>query len=176
MNGSVVLFQDKIIYSSPMDKIYVKELLAKFESLNIQYMLQSHVYSYLKDEYIDILKYYKRFGIYEKYLKNCYDIDSIDVYKIDILCKNKEAIDYCLSLKKTSMSVGCDLENGVFYLSSGDESKGKGIKKALEYMNIPVENSYAFGDETNDTEMLKAAGCGIAIGMPVIMLKVMRIK
>ena len=34
----------------------------------------------------------------------------------------------------------------------------------LEYLNIPIENSYAFGDGKNDIEMLSTVGCGIAMG------------
>ena len=31
-------------------------------------------------------------------------------------------------------------------------------------MNIPIEDSYAFGDGENDIEMLATVGCGIAMG------------
>lgn len=31
-------------------------------------------------------------------------------------------------------------------------------------MNLPIEESYAFGDGENDIEMLATVGCGIAMG------------
>ena len=34
----------------------------------------------------------------------------------------------------------------------------------LDYLSIPLENSYAFGDGQNDIEMLSTVGCGIAMG------------
>ncbi len=43
-------------------------------------------------------------------------------------------------------------------------SKARGIKKVLEKMNIPIENSFAFGDGLNDIEMLQAVGTGVAMG------------
>ena len=43
-------------------------------------------------------------------------------------------------------------------------TKASGLLKTLEYLNIPIENSYAFGDGKNDIEMLLTVGCGIAMG------------
>ncbi|MCP1143880.1 Cof-type HAD-IIB family hydrolase [Lysinibacillus endophyticus] len=43
-------------------------------------------------------------------------------------------------------------------------SKARGIMKLLERMNIPIENSFAFGDGLNDIEMLQAVGTGVAMG------------
>jgi Cof subfamily protein (haloacid dehalogenase superfamily) len=43
-------------------------------------------------------------------------------------------------------------------------SKAKGIEVLLERLNIPRENSYAFGDGINDLEMLEYVGTGIAMG------------
>ena len=46
-----------------------------------------------------------------------------------------------------------------------------GILKALEYLNIPVEDSYAFGDGTNDIEIIQTVGCGIVMGNATEKLK-----
>lgn len=43
-------------------------------------------------------------------------------------------------------------------------SKARGIQELLHKLNIPVENTYAFGDALNDLEMLEYVGCGIAMG------------
>lgn len=43
-------------------------------------------------------------------------------------------------------------------------TKAHGILKVLDILNIPIENSYAFGDGINDIEMLSTVGCGIAMG------------
>lgn len=42
--------------------------------------------------------------------------------------------------------------------------KGDGLKAVAEYMKVPLENTYAFGDGLNDICMLKSAGHGIAMG------------
>ena len=38
------------------------------------------------------------------------------------------------------------------------------ILKAIEFLDIKIENTYAFGDGKNDIEMLSTVGCGIAMG------------
>ena len=41
--------------------------------------------------------------------------------------------------------------------------KGSAVKRLAEYLDIPMENTYAAGDEQNDISMIEAAGCGIAM-------------
>ncbi|MGN1313509.1 MAG: Cof-type HAD-IIB family hydrolase [Lachnospiraceae bacterium] len=48
----------------------------------------------------------------------------------------------------------------MFPASSG---KGSGLKWLCDYLQLPVKNSLAAGDEINDISMLEAAGLGIAM-------------
>ena len=50
-------------------------------------------------------------------------------------------------------------------------SKAVGVQKVLEKLGIQKENSYAFGDGTNDFEMIDFVGTGIAMGNAVPELK-----
>lgn len=43
-------------------------------------------------------------------------------------------------------------------------SKAVGIQKLIEYLDIPWENTFAFGDSMNDYEMLKYVNYGVAMG------------
>lgn len=48
----------------------------------------------------------------------------------------------------------------IFPASSG---KGASVKKLCSMLEIPLEDSFAAGDQENDISMLTAAGCGIAM-------------
>ena len=48
----------------------------------------------------------------------------------------------------------------MFPISSG---KGFSVKWLCKYLNIPLENALAAGDEMNDVSMLEAAGISIAM-------------
>jgi len=46
---------------------------------------------------------------------------------------------------------------------SGKAGKGNSLLWLCNYLNIPVSNSYAAGDEANDISMIQAAGTGLAM-------------
>ena len=46
---------------------------------------------------------------------------------------------------------------------SGRAGKGSAVTWLCDYLRIPIEESYAAGDQANDISMLEAAGCGIAM-------------
>ena len=50
-NGAQVMIGNETIYKEPLDPTFVKNATAEFEQRQIQYMLQSDRYSYMKDEY-----------------------------------------------------------------------------------------------------------------------------
>ena len=51
--------------------------------------------------------------------------------------------------------------------------KATGMKRYLEYVGIPREDSIAIGDGPNDLQMMDYAGIGIAMGNAVDALKSM---
>ena len=53
-------------------------------------------------------------------------------------------------------------ERQIFTPANGN--KGVGVRKILDYYHLDKENAIAFGDGTNDIEMLEAVGTGVAMG------------
>ena len=55
--------------------------------------------------------------------------------------------------------------SNAYYLEIFPKEAGKGsaVVRLCDYLNIPIENSLAAGDEQNDISMIKAAGTGIAM-------------
>jgi Cof subfamily protein (haloacid dehalogenase superfamily) len=162
-NGAHVKVKDKCIYKESINKDFIKELIYNFEEHNIQYILQGEVYSYIKDEYKELHSFYDSYSISKKYLEGNYNIEEVDIYKIEMLCRDKSGVDYCLTLDNDNYNY-IHSEEKSFELYSKTNTKASGILKVLEYLNIPLENSYAFGDGKNDIEMLFTVGCGIAMG------------
>lgn len=163
-NGAQVKVKDKLIYKEPINKDFIKEIVSNFEKLNIEYILQGEIYSYMKENCEEFYSFYDKCGISRKYIKSVYDIENIDTYKIEMLCKNKKNVNYCLSLANDTYDYIKNLEETQFELYSKKNTKATGILKALDYLNIDIEHSYAFGDGKNDIEMLSTVGCGIAMG------------
>lgn len=57
------------------------------------------------------------------------------------------------------------LYSNPYYMEIFPSEAGKGsvVKRLSDYLGIPVENTFAAGDEQNDISMIEAAGCGIAM-------------
>lgn len=49
-------------------------------------------------------------------------------------------------------------------LSPNTHDKGTAIREVANILGIPIENTVAFGDSSNDYEMIKEAGIGVAMG------------
>ena len=49
-------------------------------------------------------------------------------------------------------------------ITPANGNKGVGVRKILDYYHLDKENAIAFGDGTNDIEMLEAVGTGVAMG------------
>lgn len=58
-----------------------------------------------------------------------------------------------------------------FEIYSPTLSKAIGMQHILDYYGASREDTYAFGDGTNDIEMVKFAGTGVAMGNAVDSLK-----
>ena len=165
-NGAHVIIDNKTIYERPMDKEFVKALVGRLKSRNIQHILESEVYSYLDESYKEFSEFYDKVGVSKKYFKGQCDIDKINIYKIEILSDDKEGIKYSKECIKqySEYDFFNSIADNYLEVYRRSSTKAQGILKALEFLNIPIENSYAFGDGENDIEMLSTVGMGIAMG------------
>lgn len=165
MNGAVVMVENKIIYKKALDKNFITRVIALFEKNNIEYVLQGEKEVYLKQEYQKLHRDFDEYGISKEYFVSEYNVAELNVYKLEMICADSKGQEICKSLRKDNMEYLQDPMRGMkFEIYSKTESKATGILKVLQYLNIPIENSYAFGDGKNDIEMLTTVGCGIAMG------------
>ena len=165
-NGAQVIINNKVIYENPLDKEYVKEITTDLENINVQYVLEGKTYAYMKEEFKDFYAFYDKIGVSRKNIKASYDIDDIDIFKIEMLCQNEHDSKLCVDLIKRNPDYDyfASISKNAFELYLKENTKATGILKAIEYLNILIENTYAFGDGKNDIEMLSTVGCGIAMG------------
>lgn len=165
-NGAQVIIDNKVIYENPMDKEDVKEITTDLEKINVQYILEGKTYAYMKEEFKDFYAFYDKVGVSKENIKSKYDLEQIDVYKIEMLCQNDHDAKLCIDLIKRNPDYDyfASISKNAFELYLKKNTKATGILKAIEYLDIQIENTYAFGDGKNDIEMLSTVGCGIAMG------------
>ena len=168
-NGALVLVEDKVIFKSRLDSEGVKKICAYAESENIEYILEAYPETYVPKKFLVAEDFLKRIGVdYSKFIRE-FDIDKISVSKIECISDRTDAETLDDIYKKMLDTPGfTGWEDPFHYMSmeiySDTVSKATGILKVLEHFNIPVENSYAFGDGLNDHEMIKTVGTGFVMG------------
>lgn len=164
-NGAHIIINNKTIYSDTIDKKFIKFLVDQLENNNVQYVLQGEKYCYMKKDFKDFHGYLETAEVPKKYIKDEYNCDEIDIHKVEMLCVDDTMEELCLNIIKQNPT--CDYFSSInkraieVYVKKN--TKSKAILKVIDYLNIPIENTYAFGDGKNDMDMLKEVACGIAM-------------
>lgn len=171
-NGAHVELHDTFIYHQPMDKIKVKTLIDTLKTIDCEYIIESSRKGYLNPKYQVLHDFFIGCKINESLL--CFDFKEEEIYqdalKLEINATGA-ALHQIEALIKDTFSYDSHGTDNAFEVYSKHVSKATGVQKALEYLHIPVENSYAFGDGLNDLEMIQYVGHGIAMGNAVEELK-----
>lgn len=170
-NGAQVLINDETKFFSGIDKELVKGVVSNCERLNIDYCLQGPKYSYLKKEFTRLVSYYREYRITDDFLEYNFDIDDVDVFKIEMLPVDEEGCKYCESLDQGEFNCFKNYPGEVYEMYPVKNSKGEGLLKTIELEGVELKDSYAFGDGRNDIEMIQTAAHGIAMGNAVPELK-----
>ncbi|MBP3852283.1 MAG: HAD family phosphatase [Erysipelotrichaceae bacterium] len=169
INGSYILdgaFEE--IYGNPIKKEYVHDMveLSRKEKLGLMFHFGDSTYIYnsfypMYDfcKYCNVLDYlfYDPSQSYHKRHK---------AYDAVIMTKDQSIIE---NFVKEHPGLQADLINvksdGFCYdIFNQDSSKANGIEKILEKAHLSWKDVIAFGDSTNDIEMLKMADIGVAMG------------
>lgn len=91
-----------------------------------------------------------------------------DIYQSLLFCNEAEQVEYREKFSKFEFVRWH--ERSVDVLPAGG-SKAKGIEALIRYLNIPLEDVYAFGDGMNDIEMLSFVHNSVAMGNAVDQVK-----
>lgn len=166
-NGTLVMHREIEIFSSPIDRAAVDEVLKVTEPLkNIL-----RVWCGKKDAYIrreqNIPEYVSELGKYYTHNAVVDSFDEIDdtpikVAMFDITCHSDENIYRHLAPFYDSLQVSMSSNQWVDVMSPGI-NKGEAIRAVQRILDVKPEECAAFGDYMNDYEMLQAVGHSFAM-------------
>lgn len=165
-NGAYITMGDQVLYKEALDKKFVKDFTTALDEAGIQYILQGERHSYLKKAFNRFGEFFEGLAIRNDKIKREFNVDEIEVLKIEVLCGCDEIEAKCKALLEhyPEYEYFFSVSNILLEVHAKENTKGKGILRVLETLDIPLSESYAFGDGSNDKDMLQVVGCGIAMG------------
>ena len=169
-NGACIIHGDQLVYSKPIDSKIVLDVIHRCEAKNLEYVLESYPEVYLPKNSPVFEDFYKKIQIPISYnVVRDFDVENVangKIYKIESFTTDSHAEKTYRELMALPGLTGvidpAHFSNVELY--SDSQSKATGILKVLEHLNIPIEESYAFGDGLNDIEMMQTVGHALVMG------------
>lgn len=161
--GTHIDFHKETIFEKLLSKKQVAHILNVLDEHGILAVLEGPQYIYVDEDSFEDDPYviYLRRELGE-FLKPIHGNNEIVINKLSIAAK-KEMMEQLL-LELGEEFTGIYHEEEVVEIIPSGYSKATGIEKVCEILDIPLENTYAFGDSANDLEMLRYVAHGIAMG------------
>lgn len=162
-NGAHVELNGKNIYEHPIPYEEVVSLVEFLESVNCSYAFETAADCYVEKKFESFYNFFIHCDINKEQLLTEFDKDEVmhRTLKVEIYTENGKEIENYIKDKFSYDNHGTQ---NAFEVYPKEVSKATGIKKVIEYLNIPIENCYAVGDDLNDVEMIQFVGHGIAMG------------
>lgn len=162
--GTYILYHDKVVYHHTLEEEVKREVIADLNSCGLEGLLEGEHYIYYgKQEYVSRMEMIRR--------------EHFRSMSERILDMNEGIPDFdkfCFCLKD-----GCDFDrfyqkhkDGFTFIDRGRSfyevvpsscSKASAMQYLAEYLQVAKEDTVAFGDSTNDIEMLAFAGTSIVM-------------
>ena len=165
-NGCLVVHEGRVIHKTIFDRTLAMELIADMQKhKDGEIMVSGENTSYLVTDntgYIDMLKNRVKHNV--MLLERFEDIPE-DILKISIYWETgiPTEPEKWFHDKYDSRLKVVNGGNGWLDFNAINSGKGEALQVLADYMNIPIDNIVAFGDNENDLTMLKKAGIGYAV-------------
>ncbi len=161
-NGAYAEINGKEIHSIDISEETVINLSNEFEKLNLEYSFEDQKAIYVCDvNSVRFINMLKTFDIPTDIMRPLEQRGN--VCKGIVLFNSDEEFVFLKEHFTVAVFDRHRTYNSADVTTPG-VNKGTGVKAVIEKMNIPFENTYAFGDGTNDIEMIKAVCHGVAMG------------
>lgn len=165
-NGAYVEVHNEIIFLDAFSSVELLPFLNQLDQQKVNYILETHDYCYVKDmEDLVYQNYMKYFQIPEEGFIPLQDLMKVknNIQKITLVPKSEQAMHDWMKRLETTYDCCRHREFTTFDVTKKTMHKGIGIQHVIDHFQIPFENTYAFGDGSNDVGLLKGVQYGIAM-------------
>lgn len=175
--GGFVTVEDEVIFDCPMTKEQTETALAALHKHGVFCTIEAKDITYGDENLGDFLagqgEGNSEIERWRKALSSSLNIhpmseyDGRPIYKVVIMCLKDEQLDEARQLLEKDFNF-CIQEVSAHSCLNGELinrkfDKGRGILRICDYLNVPVEDTYGFGDSMNDLEMIQTVGTSVCM-------------
>lgn len=174
-NGAFAELMGKAVHSSAFPVDLLNEIIEYFRKNNIYYSVETPKRCYARDlNEKSFRAMIDNFNIPADVFGSIDSMDEIDKQNIGKMLFAYPDEDAFFNVKK-QFEGRLKFDRHRFFPSADvgltGVTKGLGVKAILKELNLPFENTYAFGDGTNDIEMMQEVKHSVAMGISAEELK-----
>ncbi len=160
INGQYVMLNNEVIYHNPINQTFITEFINECELKDVDYGFLTENDTFVSSHRPHVIKAFKDFKMKLPRL-----IKKADVYQniYQGIFLDLETISYFSQKFAHYVRFIPWLHNGADIIPV-NASKAKGMEIIVEKLGLTRDNVIAFGDSTNDIEMLQYANIGVAMG------------
>lgn len=162
-NASYCYTKDEVIFSNPIPKEDVKAVVENASEIHRPVFLAGVEGGGANGCDKDLADYFaiakSKVNVLDKF-----DFEKLmdkKVYQMMVGCYKEEYADILRDVDGARITAWWTRAADI---TPANGNKGVGVRKILDYYHLDKENAIAFGDGTNDIEMLEAVGTGVAMG------------
>jgi Cof subfamily protein (haloacid dehalogenase superfamily) len=164
--GTYIEYKGEIVHHKYVDDSYAPDILPLLSEKNVKFVIEGPKNIYF-DKY-DKSKEYEFINEIAKTLGNNVvkplQEESYIMNKITCSLTKESDIESIRQILETKFDLICHEGSNLIELVMKGYNKAIGIQKLIDFLQIDKINTYAFGDSTNDLEMLQYVEYGIAMG------------
>jgi len=167
-NGNYCVYDGELLHDSPlpMENVQALTKIAKSRNLPLAYESVDEIWNFEEQPILQSCYDEADWGTI-----NIHDEKSFtkDVYSVMFHCDPEQIEDY---IKECTPFGNLYRWNDYgFEVNKAGMSKATGIEIMIQRLGYRMEDTYAFGDGSNDIEMLQTVGTGVAMGNAILGLK-----
>ena len=163
-NGAVAEINDEIIVNEYIDKDKLEQLVHYLDKNNFGYNIEARDICYYgertKEKMFEMLTH---FNISTEKFRPLKSTAGLKVNKAIVSFDTDEQFEKLISTFSDDFLITRHHTNNSGDVSIFGVTKATGIEAVIKNAGIDVSDTYAFGDDSNDLEMLTFVGCGIAM-------------
>ncbi|OLR62881.1 hypothetical protein BHF69_09420 [Anaerostipes sp. 992a] len=164
--GTYVSFQNHVLLDAAITGVDCHNTIQTLYDFHVPFYIENSDYAYYDTDYVpDVFKpaVIRMNQNYRDYLKSIQQLPD-RISKITGYPEDRSLLKKLSDQLSRHFHTIIHKEYVYIEIILKGYSKGTGIQTLLDYLHIPIENTYAFGDSKNDIEMLETVAHPMVMG------------